>query len=129
MEGACGGRCVRAVASIEANQDGVSGASESIMAFNQTSRLGGITALLLAIGFLSGCSSTSRDVTGDRRYTGGFQAGQTYRLTDNASLIRAAADHWQTGARYYVTRPACADSIQKERPNDKPIASLPPGTH
>jgi hypothetical protein len=83
--------------------------------------------LLVALGFLSGCSSTSRDVTSDARYAGGYQAGQTYRLTDNASLIVAAADHWQTGARYYLTRPACADSIPNERPDDKPIASLPPG--
>jgi hypothetical protein len=85
--------------------------------------------LLMAIGFLSGCSPTSRDVTSDRRYTGGFQAGQTYRLTDNASLILAAADHWQTGDRHYLTRPACADLLQREeRPDDKPMATLPPGT-
>jgi hypothetical protein len=83
----------------------------------------------VAVAFLPGCSSTSRDVTADRRYAGGFQAGQTYRLTDNAGLILAADDPWKTGARYYLTRPSCADTVNKERPDDKLIATLPSGTH
>jgi len=99
------------------------------MPLDQTSQWAGIAALLAAIAFLAGCGSTSRNVTGDRRYVGGFQAGQTYRRADDARLIVAADDYWKTGLHSYLTRPACADAQQKDRAADKLIATLPTGTH
>src|SRR5690348_12389441 len=91
-------------------------------------QLAAIGALLLMLACAGGCAPYSRDVSHSEQYAGGYRAGRKYEILKEVALIRGADDHWRAGTRFYLTHSEAAHSIEANRPGDKLIGIVAPGT-